>query len=189
MRDISYTSFRPKPGATVAEIDVAIGKIDATTESMSDTVAMAEDPDGAGGLTSGFDPVFREPIKVPAVSGQGPGTTNRKEKPPVIIPAQIEPDQWEKLNMVTTGNEADTAFGVVLHFRWLEANDFVDVQGNAKINVNDRLVAIYDCKGNVVFTPREPMYVDNILPMSFGLGHSRNLLQVTFRSRDSGVPR
>jgi hypothetical protein len=157
-----------------------------------DTVAMAADPDGAGPLTEGYDPIFREPVKLPPVSGAGPGTTNRKEKTEVDLLAQIEPIFMDRLTMHVSGNVPDGKIQLIFHFRDLEGSSYVDVNGEPLIRVGDRLVAIYTTGGVLVQTIRPPLYVTEVRPIGFGLnllGPSyRNLLLVVLDTRDTGTP-
>ena len=61
--------------------------------------------------------------------------------------------------------------------------------GDALLRVNDRLVAIRDLDGNLVQAVRTPpgLYVTEVMPTSFGLGRSRNLLLLTMGSHELGV--
>ena len=48
------------------------------------------DPDGAGPLTSGYDPDFKEPVGVDS-NDDGIGESVRIEHPPVRLPCQVAP--------------------------------------------------------------------------------------------------
>lgn len=156
-----------------------------------DTAAMAADPDGAGPLTAGYDLDYREPVKLPATSGEGPGTTNRHEKATYQIPAQIEPQTFDALQMYASGNSADARFQLIMHFRDLENGGLVDDNGDANVRVGDRLAAIYTMQEVLVqdFTPT-PLYVTEVRPIGFGLSmgsSKRNLLLVVLNDRETGV--
>jgi hypothetical protein len=75
----------------------------------------------------------------------------------------------------------------VFHFRELERRGLVSAStGAALINVNDRLVALYDVRGRLVQAVRTPpgLYATRVEPQAFGLGNARNLLFVTFEDRE-----
>ena len=58
--------------------------------------------------------------------------------------------------------------------------------GEARLRVNDRLVAILSVRGQLVQAVRTPpgLFATEVQPQSFGLGLSRNLLLVTFEERE-----
>jgi hypothetical protein len=152
-----------------------------------DTVATAADPDGAGVYSAGYDPDFKEPVKLS--QGEGPGESHREEKSLVKIPAQIEPQTLDRLQMFASGNVPDARMAVVMHFRYLEQNGLVDTTtGEPLIRIGDRLNAIYDKAGTLVQTIRPELYVTEVRPIGYGLGHARNLLLVVFDDRETGVP-
>ena len=69
-----------------------------------DTAATeSTDPDGAGPLTSGYDAMFRAPVKALAESDDQIGVKARIEGALIQLPAQIEPDQMEQLAMMLSG--------------------------------------------------------------------------------------
>lgn len=145
----------------------------------------AADPDGAGPLTSGYDPVFREPIKQA-------GVVRRVELDPIMVPCQVEDRAWEALMASAGGDDPRIEMTLVFHFRDLERMGLVDATtGDALIRKNDRLVAIRDYRTEAVIqsvTTPPGLYVTQALPRSYGLsGLSRNLLAVTFESREQSV--
>jgi len=152
-----------------------------------DTVATAADPDGAGPLTGGYDPDFKETVLVPATDERGADA--RKEMPPIRIPCQVEVGAFEALQQLASGNSPDAKVTLVFHFRDLERMGLVDPgTGDALLRANDRLAAIHDLAGNLVQSIRTPpgLYATEVQPQSFGLGLSRNLLLVTFEERELG---
>ena len=153
-----------------------------------DTVATAADPDGAGPLTGGYDPDFKETVLVPATDERGADA--RKEMPPIRIPCQVEVGVFEALQQLASGSSPNSKVTLVFHFRDLERMGLVDPgSGDALLRVNDRLVAIHDVAGNLVQAIRTPpgLYATEVQPQSFGLGLSRNLLLATFEERELGV--
>lgn len=156
-----------------------------------DTYATAADPDGAGPLLSGVDPDFREPIKLPAGAGEGPGTTRRVEKAAVRLPCQVEVGTAEKRQMFFNGNSPDSRLILVFHMKDLERLGFVDAYGRVGIHNEDRLGAIYDKRGVLVrsFAPPQavPLYASQVEPAEYGLGSRQNLLVAYFDERETGV--
>ena len=154
-----------------------------------DLPGTAADPDGAGPLTSGYDPDFREPIILH--TSDRIGQSARKEETTYKIRGQFSDgtNAFLQLLAAPTGNLASTEFSIVFHFSDLEAAGLVETAtGLAKIKVGDRLVAIYDRFGNLSHkVPAVPgAYVTKAEP-HFGLNGGKNLLMVTFKGRDPGA--
>src|SRR5579859_6373306 len=151
-----------------------------------DTEATEADPDGAGPLTSGYDPIFREPIKIPDLTdpSQPQMTDARREHTVIQVPCQIEPDQWELLDLMSAGRSPDTIFQVVFHYRTLERMGLVESNGEPHIRIDDRLTVISDRLGNLIRQLRPPgIYVTEVQDIGHGLGRFRNLLLVKFQDR------
>jgi hypothetical protein len=152
-----------------------------------DTAATATDPDGAGPLLSGYDPDFKETA---VLEHAGVRRDARRERPPIVVPCQVEIGAFETLRQLASGNSPDSRVTLVFHFRDLERLGLVDpATGDALLRVNDRLVAMRDLAGDLVQAVRTPpgLYATEVQPQSFGLGRSRNLLLVTFDERELGV--
>lgn len=153
-----------------------------------DTAATAGDPDGAGPLTSGYDPDFKETLVVPDETWRGHDA--RRERPPIRVPCQVEVANFGELEELLTGNSPRSHIVLVFHFEDLERMDLVDsVTGDARLRVDDRLVAIRDFyTGEVVQAIRTPpgLYITEVQPQSFGLGLRRNLLFAIFNERALG---
>lgn len=139
--------------------------------------------------TAGYDPDFREAGITSTPDGLG--QSNRAE---TII--QIPGQQWVKSNSnnfmalkeMSTGNVASVQLLFVLHFADLEAAGLIEEStGLATIKVGDRLSAIYDSAGNLVqmMPPSPGVFITEAMPV-FGLNGIRNLLEITFTSRDPG---
>jgi hypothetical protein len=149
-----------------------------------DTVATAADPDGAGPLSSGYDPDFKETV---VLEEAGARRDARREMPPVLVPCQVEVGAFEALQQLAAGNSPDSRVTLVFHLRDLERLGLVDpASGDARLRVNDRLVAIRDLGGNLVQAVRTPpgLYITEVQPQSFGLGRHRNLALVTLQERE-----
>lgn len=151
-----------------------------------DTAAIADSP--------GYDQTFREP-KLESTS-DGVGKVGRKEMDPIIIPGQFSTkSEFMKLQMTNNGNLAESMYTVLFHFRDLENAGLIEeATGLALIRVGDRMSAVYawdnDGTAGVLIQkiPNPPgLFVTGTDPR-YGLGRSRNLLPVTFVSRDQGMP-
>jgi hypothetical protein len=151
-----------------------------------DTAATAADPDGAGSRTSGYDPVFREPVRLTG------GVSARVEKAPILVPCQVEDRLFEALQQAASGDAPNTAFTLTFHFRDLEFAGLVDaVTGDALIRKNDRIVSIRRKRDSALVQAVSPtrggMYVVEATPAGFGLsGGERNLLLVRLEERAQG---
>ncbi|HKZ39983.1 MAG TPA: hypothetical protein VJ044_03425 [Candidatus Hodarchaeales archaeon] len=156
-----------------------------------DTVATAVDPDGVGALASGYDETFKEVEKVLQTPSNQLGVSARKEKAALILPAQIEPEMFDKLEMMISGQSPISKFAVVLHYRDLESNGLVSATtGKPLINKNDRLDGIYNIRTNALIEkiPNPPgLFVVQVQSRSFGLGPDRNLLLLVFEQRDQSI--
>lgn len=156
-----------------------------------DTEATAEDPDGAGPLTTGYDNLLGEPIPfesgTPAVR-----TSSRQEKAPIRIPVQIESQRYDQTRQVGQGNTLEHEMVLIAHFKDLRALGLVDATtGLPKIYRGDRLGEIRHKKtGALIMKVEEPhgLFVEETRPISFGLsGGDRNLLLIALSSRAQGV--
>jgi len=133
---------------------------------------------------SGLDPDYHEPTLSSTPDGRG--ELKRRELPPIRIPAQIEPDSFNRQTMRELGDVKAGVFGVCFHFADLEQMGLVDLEtGIAKIHPSDRMGAIYEMDGKLVqqFPAPPGMYVTEATPTGFGLGGKRNLLLVRLQSR------
>ena len=111
----------------------------------------------------------------------------RIEMLPVLIPAQIEPDAFQRQMRKELGDVKAGVFGLTFHFADLEDLGLVDAAtGIALIRPNDRMGAIYESGGGPLvqqFPDPPGMYVEEATPSGFGLGGKRNLLIVRLMSR------
>lgn len=160
-----------------------------------DTAGTANtDPDGAGPLTSSYDPDFKEPVGIDT-NDDGIGERIRAEHPAVRIPCQVEPKTFEELRMFAAGNSPRSRVELVFHFRDLERLSLVDApSGDALVRPGDRLGALHDKAGALVQSVRTPpgLYVTEARPIGFGLHRPRphrNLLLVAFEDRQLAAGR
>ena len=155
--------------------------------SQLDTLATSKDPDASGTLTSGYDTDFREPVKLPPATAEGPGTTVQEVRV-IRIPCQIEVLSYDKQHEFFSGNSPLGSMILVVHFTDLETLGYIDSATNeATLRVGDRLDAIYNKCGVLVQTLRIPLYCTQVQPAEFGLGGARNLLLLTFQTNDTAV--
>lgn len=154
-----------------------------------DTLETSTDPKGDSTVDAGYDPDFREPIKLPAGNNQGPGTTARREKPVLYLPCQVEVPKMDQAMIAAGGTISKTSLNLVFHFADIEALGLLDARGRPTIRLQDRLGAIYTMSGALQrdFTETE-MFATEIQENSYGLSAGvRNLLIVTFDVRDKGI--
>lgn len=157
-----------------------------------DTVQMAADPDGPGGFTSGYDDVFREPVKITPSVGSKPGKLLRRERR-VRFFAQVEDDIDSFMEQLASGNSPQNMLGLVFHFEELEAKGAVEaVSGDPIIKApGARLITINDHRNGQLIKryDDDPGYwATEAKSMGYGIGPYRNLLLVVFQERDKSVP-
>ena len=137
-----------------------------------------------GPFPSGYDPVFREPVK------KADGSETRQFVTHTLdCQLETEGDRFDQLQMRNTGDDGATEVKLVFHFQDLEDNLLVDAAGRATIVKGSKLLQVFDQLGNEIddYGERELVVVE-AQPRSAGLsGGQRNLLLVTFRERDKGT--
>lgn len=156
-----------------------------------DTAATAGDPDGGGDLTSGYDDVFGEVVKVPDADKEG-GASARKEGAIIQLPCQVENDLTAQQAQLLSGNAGEFIFRLVFHFEDLEAGGYVDANGRSTIGLNDRIVALRTCpEAELIRTflvAEGGAYITHALDRSYGLsGGARNLLVCYVQEREQGL--
>lgn len=154
-----------------------------------DTAATAADPDGAGELTSGYDEIFREPERVLSDPDDQIGESARVEAAEIQFPVQIEPAQFERLEMMIGGESSNSRFAVITHFAELERLGLVEAAtGRPTIRKGDRLQAIYNVRtgARIETIPNPPgLFIVQVQSRGFGLGPERNLLLLSFEDRET----
>lgn len=143
----------------------------------------------AGPASDGFDDEFREPVVDPPAGGSSGRGTVRREETVVTLHAQVEDDSFEALEMLRTGRSPRSAVRLVFHFAELEAQGLLDPDGLPLLRINDRLVSIRRPDGSLVQNiPNPPgLFCTESQPRAFGLGGERNLLLMSFESRELSV--
>lgn len=160
-----------------------------------DTARTATDPpdgDPSRPVVSGYDPIFREPLKVPANPDDRIGISARRELPPVLVPAQIEAESFERMQMMIGGDSPIALFRIVCHFRDLERMGLVRANGTAAFQKGDRLTRVLQRDGTLVQEFPDPpgLYARQVLPRGFGLSlrnPKRNLLFIDFEAREQST--
>jgi hypothetical protein len=150
-----------------------------------DLAATAAVTNSSDGRTAGLDPEYCEPIMVPTANRIGQSA--RREMAVLQLPGQIEPESFNRQQMVATGDQKGGFWGVTFHFADLEAASLVDTTtGLSLIKPGDRLGAIRKMDGTLVQEFPDPpgMYCLEALPTGWGIGGERNLLLVKFQSRN-----
>lgn len=161
-----------------------------------DTVATeANDPDGAGAKTSGYDDDFLEPEMIApsdGASGAPRGTFTTTYKTPILIPAQFEDESFEEVQEMISGSSPNYKFTAVMHFKNLEDSSLVRDDGRPVINTEDKFMGIYHYMTEelIELAPSDrDIVVTEVKPASYGLSSfKRNLLIVTFEDREKSSP-
>lgn len=133
-----------------------------------------------------YDPHFGEP-RARVVRGER--VLARDEKQPIRLRAQIEDETMDALRQMDAGNSPEAKLTCVVDFEELRAKDLVDKDtGAARINVNDRLTAIYGgrgCETKLVMLIKDPpgLYVVEARPAAIAFDGRANLLILRFADR------
>jgi len=136
-------------------------------------------------LDSGYDPVFRVTRRVPDGTWEG---TSVKQYTTVTLKAQVSNEQYDDLAALINGNELQHLVNLVFHFKDLVRVGMVDaVTGVARIRVDAQLTAYRNRRGILIQDiAAMNMFAVEARPVAFGIGESRNLLQVRFDTREHG---
>lgn len=146
----------------------------------------------------GYDDTLDEPklVAVPDVGGippigspRGPAATVYNAT--ILLSAQINPISMEQQRQMGTGNDPLRTLELTFHFRDLEALGMIGTDGQATLQINDRLVGIAspDYNTNEDWRIDQYLYAMGDQNDSYGLpGADRNLLILTFQERKRGVP-
>jgi len=136
---------------------------------------------------AGFDPDFREAIIT--ATDDRIGASTRTETLVKVTGSFHSPQGFSQLQQALTGNLQKVDVVVLLHFQELENLGLIEAStGSALIKVGDRLHAIYNYQtGALIQQIQNPpgAFITKASPI-FGLEGDRNLLEVTFTSRDQG---
>ncbi len=151
------------------------------TIAQLDTAAIESDP--------GYDDIFKAPKIIP--TGDGIGATGRKEKPVIVVPAQVEVDTFEDLSMLFSGNAPKTDVFLTFHYDDLIRLGLIESvtgrEDREALKINDRIVKIETLAGEGVFTPPNPpgLYIKELRPS--GMMQRSNLIIAILEDREQGI--
>ena len=141
----------------------------------------ANDPPGS--VDEGYDDVFREPRNFTNAGERD----NTRVDDTLTIPCQIEDFQFRELRQLHAGNNPNTRYNLIFHFRDLEKRGLVDPStGKPLVGTNDRLVEVRDICTKQTIQKFENMYFTEARP-GFGIGSGRNLLILKVEERETGA--
>lgn len=112
----------------------------------------------------------------------------RREMPPIRVRCQLEPTKENEQKQSPAGNLPFTWVTLVLHHQDLERAELLDANRHPLIRVNDRLIALYTVRGELIQRMTPPVFAVSVQGAGFGLGANRNLWSINFASRAQGVP-
>lgn len=140
--------------------------------------------DKPGGIAQqSYDDDFNE---LRTVTSGGNRVVKRPEQAPLLLRAQIETQDFHRLRMFNAGDSPEAKMVTVCDERDLTRLGLLDALGLPSLDRNDRLGAIYDWRGNLVLTVKDPpgLYATMAQPTAFGLGRKQRLFEVTWESRE-----
>lgn len=165
---------------------------------LSTTLTRTVDPDGAGPLTSGYDPDLREPY---SYEDTGETTPEGEEKkfttvryaPPIRIPCQVEIKSNEELRQVVHGDAPVTEWVFVLHNRDLKRLGLLELNYGCcapALKTNDRIDRIEELRspGKINHNFKEKLYIYRIDPGSWGMGPSGTDLHIVYTANRPSTP-
>ena len=147
-----------------------------------DAIQTRADPDGAGPLTSGYDDDFDEIMVFTTPAGQREEA--RVDQDSVFVPCNVQDTTWEALMQLMAGNSPDTKIVIVTHRKDLERMNLINpLTGETLVRVNDRVLSFRDRCKNVLYQPRFPFYVTQVMP-TWGIGEKPDLVLFTCEDRE-----
>lgn len=146
-----------------------------------DTAATAASP--------GYDPVFRETVKVDT-DGDGLGEPGQAYHAEETITVQMDPTTTDSLRAHALGQDPERDVLMLAHFRELEDLGLVGADGMALLWEGTRLVRVEDLTGQPVYDPRDTLEggleLTAATPVGWGINMARptrNLLELRFQRR------
>jgi len=140
-----------------------------------------------GGQASGYDRIFREPVRTST------GTDSRVYTSELAFPCQVisERGAFDKLAQLPGGRELEFDLRTALHYSDIEAAGLSAPNGGTLLKPGDRLCSIYRADGTTKLRDFDdnPLYLVHVQDRSFGLdGLTRNLLLLYWEDRREGAP-
>lgn len=113
------------------------------------------DPEATAAVPGGgYDPVFREPLRVP--DGTQLGAPSRRELDPIRLRCQIDRTNFDGASLLRDGYQPEHQLQIALHWPELEARGLIDTGGNPLIAPGDRIGAIETTAGAAEATFPDP---------------------------------
>lgn len=135
---------------------------------------------------AGYDDVFREPKNFTNTDGD---RENTRTDDLIRLPCQIEDYTFRALRQLHAGDNPNSRYHFVFHFRDLEKQGLIDENGNPLITKNDRIVEVREkCRDKLIrkFEDDKQLYFTEPRE-GFGIGPNRNLLVMIAEERETGV--
>lgn len=162
-------------GRLICPIKIGIARIDtATIES-----------------ESGYDPVFKTPLKSKPFGARGPREGSRRELAEILLPAQSEILDFNKMRQGPSGDVPDYRVSYVLFRPHLEKLGLIDsTTGKPLIGKNDRITAKYKKRDeSLIRTFEDPqVFVTEVADAGEGFDGQTNLLILVTDDRPLGLP-
>lgn len=154
----------------------------------------AVDPDGAGPIQQGYDSVLNEPYIYE--DAQGDKAVATRYLAPIRIPCQVEVADFEEVRQVVSGDAPITQMVFVLHnsdlrrLDLMRGNPTCPRSGGVKLKTNDLINAIeVNGRPGIVSTPlKEPLYIVEIQPGSWGMGITGQDLHIVYTATRPSTP-
>lgn len=140
-----------------------------------------------GTPTTGYDKTFREPIV--SKTAAGVREVERVEMTPVDIPCQVEDQSFERVHFVLGGDAPATNMVFVFHRRDLERLSLLDSNRRCLLKPGDRIDHVENRRtGTTVLTFKEPLYIYEVRPRSWGFGPDGYDLEVAYTTHRNALP-
>jgi hypothetical protein len=154
------------------------------------------DPDGAGPITGGYDPDLREPYVYSAGTEDAVKTDTRRYLPAIRVPCQVEVKDFEEVRQKFGGDAPVTQMTFVLHVKDLRRLGYwlTDAQcergGGPSLKTNDRIDRVETMRqpGVVAYPLKEPLYIYELEPGSWGMGPSGQDLVIVWTANRPALP-
>ena len=145
----------------------------------------AIDPPGVPQV--GYDPDFREPYQY---DNSGSKADTRQYLAPVRIPCQIETPEWQEVRQQPQGDAPLTEMTFVVHRRDLLSLGLLNSSNTTLIKTNDKITAIekHGSPGVVTLAYKQPLYVVEVRPGSWGMGSSGYDLELIIAENRPSLP-
>lgn len=138
----------------------------------------------ATAAAGGYDDDFSA-VRTKTVDGQR--VVERVDKPPIRVHCQIEDQTFKSQRMLDAGNSPEAKMGLVCDMYQLERDGLIDAtSGLAALQVNDRLSALYDYRGDLVHVVpvvEGGLWCVEVRPISYGIGRTLDLVLLRFNDR------